>query len=163
MNAHKYVSVSLVIIQIKVKENSSESSIATILKILKSRFRLHVVCCPNLYNLLWRLVYKLNCINVTNLSLLDVFHLDCLNKFAASLPPSTAPAGYTCPNCKVSVCFHSCSRFCCVKMVCFCFALPHCMLLYLCFFVGCCCLFVCLFVHVYVCVYTVHVCVCVCV
>ena len=97
--------VSLVIIEMKDKENSSESSIATILKILKSRFRLHVVCCPNLYNLLWRLVNTWNCINVTNLSLLDVFHLDCLNKFAASLPPSTAPAGYTCPNCKVSVCF----------------------------------------------------------
>ena len=36
---------------------------------------------------------------------IDVFHWDCLNKFASSLPPNTAPAGYTCPNCKVIVCF----------------------------------------------------------
>ena len=31
----------------------------------------------------------------------DVFHWACLNSYAASLPTNTAPAGYTCPNCKV--------------------------------------------------------------
>lgn len=35
------------------------------------------------------------------LSSTDVFHWDCLNSYAASLPTNTAPAGYTCPNCKV--------------------------------------------------------------
>lgn len=33
----------------------------------------------------------------------DVFHWGCLNSYCASLPTNTAPAGYTCPNCKVSV------------------------------------------------------------
>lgn len=32
---------------------------------------------------------------------LDVFHWACLNSYAASLPTNTAPAGYSCPNCKV--------------------------------------------------------------
>ncbi len=32
--------------------------------------------------------------------LLDVYHWSCLNKYAASLPSTTAPAGYQCPKCK---------------------------------------------------------------
>lgn len=30
----------------------------------------------------------------------DVFHWSCLNKYASSLPSTTAPAGYQCPKCK---------------------------------------------------------------
>ena len=30
----------------------------------------------------------------------DVFHWSCLDKYAASLPANTAPAGYQCPKCK---------------------------------------------------------------
>ncbi|XP_028398603.1 zinc finger protein-like 1 homolog [Dendronephthya gigantea] len=41
--------------------------------------------------------------DTVRLTCYDVFHWDCLNKFASSLPPNTAPAGYTCPNCKVCV------------------------------------------------------------
>ncbi|XP_046847550.1 zinc finger protein-like 1 homolog isoform X2 [Xenia sp. Carnegie-2017] len=33
----------------------------------------------------------------------DVFHWECLNNFALSLPSNTAPAGYTCPNCKACI------------------------------------------------------------
>ncbi|XP_033736026.1 zinc finger protein-like 1 [Pecten maximus] len=29
----------------------------------------------------------------------DVFHWHCLNRYANQMPPNTAPAGYTCPNC----------------------------------------------------------------
>ncbi|GLH02186.1 hypothetical protein R5R35_012139 [Gryllus longicercus] len=32
-----------------------------------------------------------------------VYHWACLNNFAYSLPPTTAPAGYTCPSCKVGL------------------------------------------------------------
>ncbi|XP_032237103.2 zinc finger protein-like 1 homolog [Nematostella vectensis] len=38
--------------------------------------------------------------DVVRLICYDVFHLSCINNFAQSLPPNTAPAGYTCPNCK---------------------------------------------------------------
>ncbi|XP_031568074.1 zinc finger protein-like 1 homolog [Actinia tenebrosa] len=38
--------------------------------------------------------------DVVRLVCYDVFHLACINKFCQSLPPNTAPAGYTCPNCK---------------------------------------------------------------
>lgn len=41
--------------------------------------------------------------DTVRLTCYDVFHWECLNKFASSLPPNTAPAGYTCPNCKVCV------------------------------------------------------------
>ena len=43
-----------------------------------------------------------------SLSFKDVFHWGCLNSFAASLPTNTAPAGYTCPNCKVRVTVKCC-------------------------------------------------------
>lgn len=41
--------------------------------------------------------------DTVRLTCYDVFHWDCLNRFASSLPPNTAPAGYTCPNCKICV------------------------------------------------------------
>lgn len=31
----------------------------------------------------------------------DVFHVACLDQYACNLPANTAPAGYTCPKCKV--------------------------------------------------------------
>lgn len=40
---------------------------------------------------------------VARLICFDVFHWGCLNSFAASLPTNTAPAGYTCPNCKSAI------------------------------------------------------------
>lgn len=30
----------------------------------------------------------------------DVFHWACLDRFSRQLPPTTAPAGYTCPSCR---------------------------------------------------------------
>ena len=33
----------------------------------------------------------------------DVFHWTCLNKYCSSLPANTAPAGYSCINCNVSI------------------------------------------------------------
>eukprot|EP00127_Corallochytrium_limacisporum_P003108 Clim_evm37s146 gene=Clim_evmTU37s146 len=33
----------------------------------------------------------------------DIFHWECLNNYAASLPFTTAPAGYTCPKCNKSI------------------------------------------------------------
>ncbi|XP_020618507.1 zinc finger protein-like 1 homolog isoform X2 [Orbicella faveolata] len=41
--------------------------------------------------------------DVVRLICFDVFHWGCLNSYAASLPTNTAPAGYTCPNCKSPV------------------------------------------------------------
>ncbi len=41
--------------------------------------------------------------STVRLTCYDLFHWDCLNKCASSLPPNTAPAGYTCPNCEVCV------------------------------------------------------------
>ncbi|XP_067000044.2 zinc finger protein-like 1 homolog [Anabrus simplex] len=32
-----------------------------------------------------------------------VFHWTCLNQYARDLPPTTAPAGYLCPSCKVGI------------------------------------------------------------
>jgi hypothetical protein len=33
----------------------------------------------------------------------DVYHWACLDQFARQLPPTTAPAGYKCPSCKVGL------------------------------------------------------------
>lgn len=33
----------------------------------------------------------------------DVYHWACLDQFARQLPPTTAPAGYMCPSCKVGL------------------------------------------------------------
>ncbi|KAJ4447493.1 hypothetical protein ANN_09500 [Periplaneta americana] len=33
----------------------------------------------------------------------DVYHWACLDQFSRQLPPTTAPAGYTCPSCKVGL------------------------------------------------------------
>lgn len=41
--------------------------------------------------------------DVVRLICFDVFHWGCLNSYCASLPTNTAPAGYTCPNCKSPV------------------------------------------------------------
>ncbi|XP_029202005.2 zinc finger protein-like 1 homolog isoform X3 [Acropora millepora] len=41
--------------------------------------------------------------DVVRLICFDVFHWGCLNSYAASLPTNTAPAGYTCPNCKSAI------------------------------------------------------------
>lgn len=41
--------------------------------------------------------------DVVRLICFDVFHWACLNSYAASLPTNTAPAGYSCPNCKSTV------------------------------------------------------------
>lgn len=41
--------------------------------------------------------------DVVRLICFDVFHWGCLNSYASSLPTNTAPAGYTCPNCKAAV------------------------------------------------------------
>ncbi|XP_028512534.1 zinc finger protein-like 1 homolog [Exaiptasia diaphana] len=41
--------------------------------------------------------------DVIRLVCYDVFHLACIDKFSQSLPPNTAPAGYTCPNCKNTI------------------------------------------------------------
>lgn len=41
--------------------------------------------------------------------MLDVIHTDCLVSHIKSFPPSTAPAGYDCPACSVSVwCIYAC-------------------------------------------------------
>jgi len=32
-----------------------------------------------------------------------VFHWTCLNKYCSTLPPNTAPAGYTCPDCNIPI------------------------------------------------------------
>jgi len=39
----------------------------------------------------------------TVILLTDVYHWACLDQFAHQLPPTTAPAGYTCPSCKVGL------------------------------------------------------------
>ena len=39
-------------------------------------------------------------INVCFLLFVDLFHWSCLNRYAISLPATTAPAGYQCPKCK---------------------------------------------------------------
>ncbi|ESO90182.1 hypothetical protein LOTGIDRAFT_84186, partial [Lottia gigantea] len=33
----------------------------------------------------------------------DIFHWKCLDQYARSLPPNTAPAGYTCPSCNTGI------------------------------------------------------------
>lgn len=33
----------------------------------------------------------------------DVFHWACLDEYARKMPPTTAPAGYKCPTCKVCI------------------------------------------------------------
>jgi hypothetical protein len=33
----------------------------------------------------------------------DIFHLSCLNKYGASFPATTAPAGFSCPDCRSSI------------------------------------------------------------
>lgn len=33
----------------------------------------------------------------------DVFHWACLDHYSRKMPATTAPAGYTCPSCKVCV------------------------------------------------------------
>ncbi|KAK6181431.1 hypothetical protein SNE40_009279 [Patella caerulea] len=33
----------------------------------------------------------------------DIFHWNCIDKYARSLPPNTAPAGYTCPTCNTGI------------------------------------------------------------
>ena len=38
-----------------------------------------------------------------NSSIADVFHVACLHAWATSLPPHTAPAGYTCILCRSPV------------------------------------------------------------
>ncbi|VDL39059.1 unnamed protein product [Hymenolepis diminuta] len=36
-------------------------------------------------------------------SLLDIFHWNCLDNYASQLPPKTAPAGYECPSCSLTI------------------------------------------------------------
>lgn len=45
---------------------------------------------------------QLNLANEECLRLLcyHIFHLSCLNKYGESFPPTTAPAGFTCPDCR---------------------------------------------------------------
>lgn len=38
-----------------------------------------------------------------NFSLLDIFHWNCLDNYASQLPPKTAPAGYECPSCSLTI------------------------------------------------------------